>query len=448
MIKRIMTVDFSAKSGKMKPVSSVNVGPVTYAGLGADFTDEYKEMNIPAVRTHSSTYPTGLGSIVDLHSLFPDFSLDESLEESYSFSSSDAYFSSVRNAGCEIFLCIGETADTYFSRPDYIASLDPYKIARIAEHIIAHYNEGWASGFKLKIKYCEIFPDADKIWQSHSHTEAFYRLYTVIATHLKERFPKLKVGGYSSGGFYSLNHPLSSDEEKGRVDFLEGFLRYVSAKETAAPLDFFTWKCIADSPEELSLHANYARSYLSQFGFNKAESIVSEFNLVESKNAEAKLSRSYPSSLASSLIIAEKSNISAMFYSDLAPYSPTNAILTLDDSRVNRRYASFEVVRAFGELVSLKSALASSEDYRRELYLLAASDGELGGILLSTREYDGVLEISIRNAAFRRYSVRGIIGGAERGEGFVSEQSDIPLTDGRITLRTGKNEVYYIRLSK
>lgn len=441
-----MSVDFGKKGGRMKPVASVNIGAKTGVKLECDFTEEYRLMNIPTVRTHSASYPCSLDRFIDIHSVFPDFSLDENLETSYSFAPLDAYFSAIKEAGCDIFLRIGESPDPFPYKPFISPPLDIEKWARVAEHIIAHYNEGWASGFKFKIKYCEIWADADDPSGFSGSAEEFYELYRVCANHLKSRFPKLKIGGYSSGGFYSLNHPLASAREKSYVDFLENFLRYIKRKESEAPLDFLTWKCKADNPEEISLHANYARAALGQFGFNKTESIVSEFNLKEAYTGEAKYMREYPSALASSLIIAEKSSIAAMFYSDLAPYSPTNAIFTLDDGKTSHRYAAFEVMRAFGELYALKTTVDTSEDYRRELYLLAAADKDAGGVLLSTRDYDGILEISVRNSNFTCYSVRGIIGGGERGRGYVSEHNGIPLTDGRITLRVGKNEVYYINL--
>ena len=71
----------------------------------------------------------------------------------------------------------------------------------VCEHIIRHYNEGWANGFKLGIEYWEIWnePDGKKPngdqpnWSGTP--EEFYEMYSVTAAHLKKRFPKLKIGG-------------------------------------------------------------------------------------------------------------------------------------------------------------------------------------------------------------------------------------------------------------
>ena len=44
---------------------------------------------------------------------------------------------------------------------------DYAKWARICEHIITHYTEGWADGFNYKITYWEIWnePENIQMWQ-------------------------------------------------------------------------------------------------------------------------------------------------------------------------------------------------------------------------------------------------------------------------------------------
>ena len=188
MIKRIMTVDFSLKSGKIKPLSSVNGSPRTSLPHSVDFSDEYREMKVPFVRIGSSEYPASARDSFDIHTLFPDTSLDEELDSSYSFALLDRQLLAIKEVGADIFLKFGESLGS-----DYLATLSPSKLSKIIERIIAHCNEGFASGYKLKVKYCELFFDADVLWQNSPLD--FYSLYCTVATHLKQRFPRLKVGG-------------------------------------------------------------------------------------------------------------------------------------------------------------------------------------------------------------------------------------------------------------
>ena len=138
--------------------------------------------------------------------------------------------------------------------------------------IIAHYNKGWANGFKYNVKYVEIMCDVDTKPGWGGTRREYYELYATVATYLKEKHPKLKVGAYSSGGFYSLNRLKAGVATASYVDFAEGFLNYVSG--ASAPLDFFSWKCYADRIDEVSLHASYVRSYLDLYGFKKTQSVT------------------------------------------------------------------------------------------------------------------------------------------------------------------------------
>ena len=127
------------------------------------------------------------------------------------------------------------------------------KWAQICEHIILHYNEGWADGFNYDIEYWEVYnepdcqpvPENSNFWQGTP--EEFYRLYDVTAQYLKSKFPDLKIGGYGSCGFYALTktnavNTGSSPENQYFITFFEDFLAY--AKEHNSPMDFFTWQAV------------------------------------------------------------------------------------------------------------------------------------------------------------------------------------------------------------
>lgn len=76
------------------------------------------------------------------------------------------------------------------------------KWAQICEHIILHYNFGWANGYHLNIRYWEIWnePDLDADDSPNKRTwggtkARFFDLYELAAKHLKTRFPELMIGG-------------------------------------------------------------------------------------------------------------------------------------------------------------------------------------------------------------------------------------------------------------
>ena len=442
MIKRTVSIDFSRKTGKFKPVNSLNNGPRFGMDLEIDLTEQYKEMAPQLVRVSGVEAPYASSRYLDIHCIFPDMGLDERFEASYNFAPTDRYLASVKECGADIFLRLGESREPYEVKKYTNPPADNAKIARICERIIAHYNKGWANGFKYNIKYVEIMCDVDTEAGWRGSCREYCELYATVASYLKEIYPKLKVGAYSSGGFYSLNHYNGTPEEKSYIDFMDNFFSYITS-ERKAPLDFFSWKCYAESPEEISLHANYAKSYLGQYGLKKAQSVISEFNLRDTEKG-AYLERKYPSALARAMIIAEKSDVDMMFYSHLDPSSPFNSLYALSARSEKHLYSAYHVMTAFGALSSLGSIVDSTEDYRTEIYSLAAFGDDKGACVFSTSDYSGVVEIRLNGKSFKIYSIKGIIGGGDRGCGFFTEERGLPLKNDTITLRVGKNEVYFL----
>ena len=443
MIKRSINIDFSHKTGKIKPLTCLNNGPKFGMNLEHDFTEQYKEISPAFVRASSIEAPNASSRYLDIHCIFPDMDLDERFEGSYNFAPTDRYLAAIKECGADIFLRLGESPEPYEVKKYTRPPRDYAKIARICERIIAHYTKGWANGFKYNIKYVEIMTSVDTPEGWCGKREDYYELYSTVSQHIRECHPKIKIGAYSSGGFFSMNHYDASIEEKSYTDFLDGFLEHISRKNKS-PLDFLTWKCYAESPEEVSLHGNYARSYLGQYGFKKAQSIISEFNLRQLGETPNHLDKTYPARLARALIIGQKSNVDMMFYSHLSPHSDMNSLYSLDDRRDKRIYSPYHVMSAFGALSRLGAIVDSTEDYRREIYSLAALGEGSGACVFATADYSGAVEINISGKEFSTYSIKGIVGGGERGSGFFFEEKNLPIRDGTVTLRVGKGQVYFL----
>ena len=445
MQKKEVRIDFDKKCGKIKPLHCINGGPRSGGyNLSFDFTEEFLEIGIPMVRTSGSAGEYGLNQFVNIHCIFPDFNADEELEESYNFLPTDLYLSSIRNCGADILFRLGESREPY-SRKLYARSpIDKEKWARICEHIVMHYNEGWANGFKLNIKFWEIWsaPDSKECWDSDR--EEYFELYRITANRLRQRFPKIKIGAYGAGGFYSLNRLDASEEMKGYVPFMQQFFSYITKEETSAPLDFFTWCCYTSSPEELAMHAKYARSYLDLAGLRRTKSIICEYNTAYKGQTPPALRNGTPSELAAALIMAQQSTADMMIYSTSDIYSRENALFSMDDHITHHHYASYGVMRDFGRLYRLGNAVETGDNHRKELYKLAASNGKEGSLLMVTKDYEGKVELVFANSPFAFCTVSKTIPGGTRGKGSVYRSKEIDITGGRLVLSVGKGEIYSV----
>ena len=279
-----VTVDFSRETGAVKELHGVNNAPVrVWEGLRQW---ELGEAGVPYVRTHDTAGMYGGAHFVDIPNVFPDFDADENDPKSYDFALTDAFLKPVVAAGARVYYRLGVTIESYYAIKSYNIAppKDFAKWARVCEHIVRHYNEGWANGFKWDIPYWEIWgePENPPLWAGTK--EQYFELYRITANHLKRCFPTIKVGGYGSCGLYAIDDPKASDQQKGFVTFLDEFLAYVTDPKTKAPLDFFSWHLyFFDTAARLTTHADYVRQRLDKYGLQATESHLNEWNRVGPK---------------------------------------------------------------------------------------------------------------------------------------------------------------------
>ena len=255
-----------------KPLHATNGGPWTKrprdASLRSNFL-EFEAAKLPFVRNHDSNLAGhnvyGAPFVHDIHVLFPDFDADENDPASYDFACTDDNVLTCLDAGSETFFRLGESIEHQVKKHTTIPPKDFAKWARICEHVIRHYNEGWADGFHYDIEYWEIWNEPDdgmRISQMWNGTaEDYYRLYDVTSKHLKAKFPNIKVGGFASCGFYAISNQLLGRQsinggvrEQYFLDFFHGFMKYIKAHNS--PIDFFSFHTYSN-PKELLIQANY-----------------------------------------------------------------------------------------------------------------------------------------------------------------------------------------------
>lgn len=283
-----ITVDFSRKEGKIKPVHGVGQPP--FYGTDFDMFHYLEEAGIPFSRLHDVGGFLGGGRYVDVPNLFRDFDADPFDPASYDFVFTDLLITALVESGVEPFFRLGVSIENECMKKAY--RLDPpkdnLKWAQICEGIIRHYTQGWADGFAYDIRYWEIWNEPDnyeevlenQMWRGTK--EQFYALYGVASRYLKERFPHLKIGGYGSCGFYAARgrkeavaEAASSPRMEYFLTFFEGFLAYV--KENDCPLDFFSWHSY-DGVQANLFYAEYARRRLDEEGFVHTEHTLNEWN--------------------------------------------------------------------------------------------------------------------------------------------------------------------------
>ena len=267
------TLTFKRTDNTFKILNATNGGPWYKRGdIYRSNYEDYKAARIPYSRNHDSAGCMIYGGPYshDITCIFPDFSKDVDDPASYDFACTDESILLTLDAGTQTFFRLGQTIEHQIKKHGTLPPSDFYKWAKICEHIIRHYNEGWADGFKLNIEYWEIWnepdiPDDSPNKLTWGGTKAqFFDLYSITAKHLKKCFPELKIGG-----------PALSDNEKWADDFLK------EMKKRDVPIDFFSWHIYCTEPVEMTEMAKRIKKLLIDNGYGDAESILNEYNYIK-----------------------------------------------------------------------------------------------------------------------------------------------------------------------
>lgn len=272
----ILKFDTSKRSGKFKILNATNGGPWYKRHAADQFRsnfEAYKAARIPYARNHDSgVVPTYGGPYShDVMNIFPDFDADENDPASYDFACTDESILCTLEAGTETFFRLGQTIEHQIKKHGTLPPRDFHKWARICEHIIRHYNEGWADGYKLNIQYWEIWnepdldPDDSKNKRTWGGTKAqFFDMYEIAAKRLKSCFPHLKIGG-----------PALACREDWAEDFL------AEMQKRNVPMDFFSWHIYCTEPRYMIEKGDRIRKLLEKYGYGDVQTILNEWNYVK-----------------------------------------------------------------------------------------------------------------------------------------------------------------------
>ncbi len=242
-----------------------------------------KEAGVPYARLHDLGIRARL---VDIPHVFPNFDADETDPANYDFYLTDRLLEALVKNGVEPWFRLGVSIENHCKEKAYniYPPKDYAKWARICEHVIRHYTEGWANGFKWKITYWEIWNEPDnrkdpvENQQWRGEFPQFCELYAVASRHLKAKFPHLKIGGYGRCTAHHITYQLRGEPvpeaEAYRERCFEEFCEML--KERKPPLDFFSFHGYI-SPDLVAPHTDYHRRMLRKAGYGDVELHLNEW---------------------------------------------------------------------------------------------------------------------------------------------------------------------------
>ena len=384
-------------TGKIKPMHGVGQPP--FQGTDFSMISYLREAGIPFSRLHDVGGWFGGNLWADIPNIFRDFSADVNDPESYDFKFTDLLITALIENGVEPFFRLGVTIENFAAIKAYriYPPADYQRWAEICEHIIRHYTEGWADGFKYNIRYWEIWNEPDnyedpmenQMWRGTK--EQYYELYGVASKHLKKCFPHLKIGGYASCGFYVLSNTFvkeanSSPRKEYFIEFFDGFLDYI--KKNDCPLDFFSWHSY-DNIENNRVYADYARKRLDGAGYTDTETTCNEWNLSMKDRGSYKQA----ALVAAMMLMFQRSPLdSAMFYD--ARFG-TSIYGSLFDPMTAKPFPAYYAFTAFNRLYKLENEL-EVEGACDGVYAAAAKkDGKICAVIANTTDKNMPLELEL-----------------------------------------------------
>ena len=432
-----VSIDLTAKIGEIKSMHAVNNGPCVAGNQQTRGNqDDYKAARFPYARNHDASFFAGYGGehTVDIHAIFPDFDADVNDADSYDFACTDTYLSQTIRYGAKIFYRLGSKIEHGVKKYGTSVPADFKKWAEICEHIISHYNEGWAKGYHMDIEYWEIWNEPDLInddgtsptWQGTE--EQFAELYTVASKHLKNRFPNIKIGG-----------PASVGDESWMRRFLERI------KKTDAPLDFFSYHWYWTEPKDMSAKCTRIRRMLDEFGYKNTETVLNEWNYVRDWSKEFVYSveqiismKGAAFSSACMLECQNNPNIDMLMYYDARP-GTFNGLFDFYTYRPLKGYYPFYL---FSNLYELKNHYKTETD-DEDIYAVCAKNGDRVAVMITYYAEDDNKwhKMVTIDASSELDGAKIYVLDKDRT---LSLHPSAKIKDGKLTVRMERNSLLYI----
>lgn len=432
----ILRFDLSKAGMPFKIMNATNGGPWHRRHADDQFRSnfaDYKAARIPYSRNHDSAVCGIYGGPYshDVNCIFPNFDADPNDPASYDFACTDESILVCLDAGTETFFRLGQTIEHQIKKHGTLPPKDFRKWAVICEHIIRHYNEGWADGYRLNIQYWEIWnePDLDPDDAPNKRTwggtkAQFFDLYETAAKHLKHCFPHLKIGG-----------PALAHNEQWAEDFL------CAMQERNVPIDFFSWHIYCTRPQDMAEKAARIRTLLDTYGYSHTESILNEWNYVRGWTEDFVNSLKVihgvkgAAFMAACMCVSQSAPLDMLMYYDTRP-SVFNGIF---DFYTYEKLPGYYVMYWYGQFYALQEEIRA-ENSVDDVYALCGVDerGKVSALLTyySDRADAGEKTVHLDFGKNSRYEVYRLDD---------THNGEIAGTTENLTLTMNVNSVIWIK---
>jgi len=440
-----ITVDPAAEVGPIKPMNGSNNAPIKpRTDQRRTCWREFLALKTPFVRTHDAggTQRYGGQHVADITAMFPNFDADETDPKSYDFALTDWLLGQWRESGAEIFFRLGQTIEHWPKKYGTVPPKDFDKWARICEHVIRHYNEGWADGHKWNIRYWEIWNEPDLADSDPPNfatwggtREQFFDLFVKAAKHLKAAFPALKIGG-----------PAVCYNKNWARAFVD------RCRRDEVPLDFFSWHgYTGDVGYPISM-ARFYRKLLDDAGYVKAESIYNEWNYNQDWNVGFQKSVQDRQGLKGGafvfavMSVCQDAPVDMLMYYDFRPNVPEwNGVF--DDLTYVPRPAYWSLY-AWRRLVESGTQVKCATQGETDgVYVTAAKSAE-GRCRIAVGRYTrDDNDFSVRTVSVR-VKGKAFASGLARAVNsrFSFGDVELPVRDGALELELEPNSLFFIEL--
>ncbi len=270
-------VDASVVVGTIDSLNSVQGGPAPLNDGDADLTELYQQAGIPMVRI-----PVGDGSDYTLASIYPDIAADPYSPDSYHFDDIDRTMGAIVDAGLEPLwqaaFYLGNTDEWGYScHHRGIAILDVDLWSIVIEHVLLHFNAGWADGYHWNVKWVETLNEPFKSWiyPRSSYLDVWY-VYQAVA----EAVARVNAATGSHIKVVGFANPVEPDSE-GKYEWdsdtwlMDDFLSFVKTNDL--PMDAFAFHSY-EHPYDHQETALVVKEHLVKAGFGDIPLWNTEWN--------------------------------------------------------------------------------------------------------------------------------------------------------------------------
>ena len=444
-VRAQVVVDANEVIGKIKVMNAVNNGPVFAAkSQKKGNAQAYKDGGFGYARLHDAPINWGWGHSVDISCVFPNFDADVNDPKSYDFTLTDRLIEKIYATDTKVFYRLGQSIEHWIKKYGVNPPADFKKWARICEHIIRHYNEGWADGFHYNIEYWEIWNEPDlnthkaNFNRAKSPTwtgteEEFFRLYEIAANHLNKCFPHLKIGGPA----------LCSN-----LEWADRFLAYMSKKKV--DMDFFSYhRYFADIQKAIKT-TNTVKALLDKYGYSNVEMIFNEWNYIANwgdgfvHSLETISSYKGGAYVAAVMSTFQDSPVDMLMYYDARPGTGFNGLFDLYTSQPRPAYYS---LYSWKKLRQLGTQVKTSVGGLKNFYATAAKDenGKLALLLTYYTDDGNVINPKSVTINFKNFEVKEAISHVmDRFK--MHTETPIHIKDSKATIDMQPNSYVFIEL--